>query len=245
MSSYIADVEISSVTSREIIDLAVMPVCFELGPENLVGLSYKDSFSKSVQFSADKWSPECVATHGVLPEDREGLPKFTDAAVQELMPDIQYVIGHGVDFDCDLLKLPEEVRRIDTLAMSKVCYPNLESFKLGMVYLEVMGMNRASIAVLKGSHSAETDVVMAFWIARDIAMQNGIHDMLGLWEFSEHCRMPTKMPFGKHKDVLIAELPVDYLRWALGDGGLTEIDKYLRAALQKSLDARSGRTLFS
>ena len=36
-----------------------------------------------------------------------------------------------------------------------------------------------------------------------------------LWERSEDARIPTHMPFGKHKGVPIAAVPKDYARWLL------------------------------
>jgi exodeoxyribonuclease X len=36
------------------------------------------------------------------------------------------------------------------------------------------------------------------------------------------------MPFGKHKGLMLADLPSDYKQWLLGQG---DIDSYLRKAL--------------
>ena len=60
-----------------------------------------------------------------------------------------------------------------------------------------------------------------------------MYDIETLYQFSEYARIPKTMPFGKHKGVPIAELPVDYVRWAIAN--LTDMDKYLRGALENQL----------
>jgi exodeoxyribonuclease X len=46
---------------------------------------------------------------------------------------------------------------------------------------------------------------------------------------SEKARTPTTMPFGKHKGMLLADVPSDYKQWLLTRG---DIDPYLRKALE-------------
>ena len=50
-----------------------------------------------------------VAVHGILPSDVEECPSSSLAAI----PDAEFVIGHNVDFDCDVLKI-EGPKRICT-----------------------------------------------------------------------------------------------------------------------------------
>ena len=41
-------------------------------------------------------------------------------------------------------------------------------------------------------------------------------------------RIPTVMTFGKHKGMVIKDVPRDYVRWLLGQ---PDVDPYLRQAL--------------
>jgi exodeoxyribonuclease X len=49
-----------------------------------------------------------------------------------------------------------------------------------------------------------------------------------IWEASELARIPTVMTFGKHKGMVIKDVPRDYVRWLLGQ---PDVDPYLRQAL--------------
>jgi exodeoxyribonuclease X len=51
-----------------------------------------------------------------------------------------------------------------------------------------------------------------------------------LWAHSETARVPTVMPFGKHRGVAMAEVPADYKRWLRGQ---PDVDPYLRQALER------------
>jgi exodeoxyribonuclease X len=46
---------------------------------------------------------------------------------------------------------------------------------------------------------------------------------------SEKARIPTIMPFGKHKGEWISQVPSDYKQWMLRQDNVSE---YLRKALQ-------------
>ena len=50
-----------------------------------------------------------------------------------------------------------------------------------------------------------------------------------LYTESEKARIPSTMPFGKHKGILLTDLPSDYKQWLLSQG---DIDTYLRKALK-------------
>jgi exodeoxyribonuclease X len=50
-----------------------------------------------------------------------------------------------------------------------------------------------------------------------------------LWRESELARIPTIMPFGKHKGLLLPDVPSHYRDWLLNQA---DIDPYLRKALE-------------
>ena len=48
----------------------------------------------------------------------------------------------------------------------------------------------------------------------------------------------TKMPFGKHKGVLISELPGDYIKWLYSE---VELREPLRSLVDQEIELRYGR----
>jgi len=61
-----------------------------------------------------------------------------------------------------------------------------------------------------------------------ICQQLDIKTVEDLYAESKKARTPTAMPFGKHKGLLLADVPSDYKQWLLNQG---DIDPYLRKAL--------------
>ena len=53
-----------------------------------------------------------------------------------------------------------------------------------------------------------------------------------LWQVSEAAHVPTVFSFGKHKGTPIADVPIDYIEWMLGQ---EDIDPYLRKALEQRI----------
>jgi len=62
-----------------------------------------------------------------------------------------------------------------------------------------------------------------------ICQQLGVKTTEDLYCESEKARIPTTMPFGKHKGMSLTDIPNDYKQWLLGQG---DIDSYLRKALE-------------
>jgi len=61
-----------------------------------------------------------------------------------------------------------------------------------------------------------------------ICQQLGVKTAEDLYAESEKARIPTTMPFGKHKGMLLSDIPSDYKQWLLTQG---DIDPNLRKAL--------------
>jgi exodeoxyribonuclease X len=80
------------------------------------------------------------------------------------------------------------------------------------------------------AHSALNDVFNCILILNNITKKlGGIGSWEELWQRSEDARIPTRMPFGKHKGMVIKDIPSDYKRWLLRQ---PETDQYLIKALQ-------------
>ena len=164
-----------------------------------------------------------LATHHIMDEELVHCP---DSSSFRLPAGTKYLIGHNIDFDWVAIGKPE-VKRICTLALSRSLWPDLDSHTQSalLYYFE----RETARDQLRNAHSALADV----WICSKIVGQ--IIDKLhpasfdALWEMSEKARIPTIMPFGKHKGESISQVPTDYKQWMLRQDTVSE---YLRKALE-------------
>ncbi len=167
-----------------------------------------------------------IAVHHILDEDLVDCPP---AASFALPADTEYLVGHSIDFDWEVIGRPE-VKRICTYAMSRKLWPELDSFSQSALLYHFSKDRQKTRANLKGAHSALADVKFCRIILNRILLAVRPASWEALWEFSERARIPDTMPFGKHKGVKIADLPDDYRRWTLNN--LHDMDPYLRKALE-------------
>ena len=139
---------------------------------------------------------------------------------------MSYIIGHNVDFDWEVIGKPE-IKRICTLALARKLWPNLDSHTQSalLYYLE----RNSAREQLRNAHSALTDVGICAVILDHICQQLNVKTVEDLYTESEKARIPTNMPFGKHKGTLLADVPSDYKQWLLTQG---DIDPYLRKAFE-------------
>ncbi len=164
-----------------------------------------------------------LATHHIMDEELVNCPASSSF---RLPAGTKYLIGHNIDFDWVAIGKPE-VKRICTLALSRSLWPDLDSHTQSalLYYFE----RETARDQLRNAHSALADV----WICSKIVGQ--IIDKLhpasfeALWEMSEKARIPTIMPFGKHKGESISQVPTDYKQWMLCQDNVSE---YLRKALE-------------
>jgi exodeoxyribonuclease X len=81
---------------------------------------------------------------------------------------------------------------------------------------------------LRNAHSALIDVGICAVILDHLCQQLGVKTIEALYVESEKARTPTTMPFGKHKGMLLTDVPKDYKKWLLTQ---LDIDPFLRKAL--------------
>lgn len=219
MTLLIIDTETNGRKPPEVIELAW------LGN----GLPFEQRFKPS---APSTWG--ALAVHNILPEELEECPPSSSAALPE---DTQYIVGHNVDFDWAALGKPS-VKRICTLAIARKLYPELDSHKLGSLYYAFNGATEQTRHNLRNAHSALADVEFC---------ENVLNYMLkdrapgvpaeaeALWRFSEACRIPDKMTFGKYKGMLIKDLPSDYKAWMLRQH---DMDEYVLKAVKATCRRR-------
>lgn len=164
-----------------------------------------------------------LATHHILDEELVDCPPADNF---NLPNDIEYLIGHNVDFDWEVIGKPE-VKRICTLALARKLWPDLDSHNQGAL-LYYLDRNTAR-EQLRNAHSALTDVEICAVILDRICQQLGIKTIEDLYTESEKARTPIVMPFGKHRGEKISEIPKYYKSWLLEQ---KDLDPYIRKAIQ-------------
>ncbi len=163
-----------------------------------------------------------LATHHIMDEE---LVDCSPAASFTLPSDVEFVIGHNVDFDWEVIGKPD-IKRICTLALARKVWPDLDSHNQSALLYH---LERATAREqLRNAHSALTDVGICAAILKHLCQQLGVKTIEALYAESEIARIPTTMPFGKHKGMLLADVPKDYKKWLLSQ---QDIDPFLRKAL--------------
>lgn len=172
-------------------------------------------------------SAGAMATHHIVPADVE----FSPSASSFHLPESDFLIGHNVDFDWQVVGKPE-IRRICTKALAQYLWPtNIDSYSQTALLYALIGPSvRPKVFQ---AHRAMQDVENCLILLDCILSEfkdrsNEIETWGQLHALSEIARIPTHMPFGKHKGVPIAEVPRDYKRWLLGQ---PDVDPYLVRAL--------------
>ena len=113
------------------------------------------------------------------------------------------------------------------MALSRRLWPDLDSHnQSALVYYLERALARE---LLKNAHSALADVMICSLIVSHICGALGVGSVEDLYRESELARIPTVMPFGKHKGLLLVDVPGDYRDWLLNQA---DIDHYLRKALE-------------
>ena len=176
-----------------------------------------------------------MAAHGIIPDDLRDAPPSESFA---LPADVEYVIGHKVDFDMGAIGLEADtkIKRICTLAISRKYFPTLDSHTQSAMLYHFLVPQVARDAV-KNAHRASDDVRNCAWLTElliEHAYNNDIAEIRtyeDLWMESERCRIPDTMSFGKHVGMRIEDLPFSYKQWLLSTA---DIDPYLKKAVRMS-----------
>jgi exodeoxyribonuclease X len=164
-----------------------------------------------------------LATHHILDEELINCP---DASNFNISSHIDYIIGHNIDYDWNVIGQPN-VKRICTLALARKVWPELDAHNQSALLYFVDRHNARG--KLKNAHSALADVENCAFILEKIVNNLEIASIEELWNTSEQARIPSHMTFGKHKGVAIVDIPRDYKAWLLNQDN---VDSYLRKALE-------------
>lgn len=206
---------------REVIELAwreILPATWSLGGE-----AYLSRFCPKKPSTVG-----ALSIHHILNEELIGKPPSSEARLPE---ETSFIIGHGVDYDWESLGRPK-VKRICTLAIARHLYPKLDSHRLGAMMYALFEDHEAIRRQLRSAHQAADDMNFCLLILQQMLLDKELSfpSAQALWKFSEDCRVPSLMPFGKHKGLEISKLPRDYQSWCLRQ---PDFDPYILEAIRR------------
>lgn len=164
--------------------------------------------------------PGAFAVHGISDADVADAP--TLAQIPELSL-VTHAVAHNYPFDSRMLKgrLNAEAS-LCTLSLSRQYLKGTANHKLENLKRE-LGLPDQK------SHSALGDVYTTLDLLRHLLPLTGV-PLDTLFKRAAQPKMIHRMTFGKHKGLLISQVPADYRSWLLGQENL---DKDLRYTLER------------
>ncbi len=223
MHALLFDTETTGTTHPQLIEAAWLEL------DSPTSLSIIQQFEQ--RYRPDhKISLGALATHHIYDEELQNCPSHSTF---RLPAETQYLIGHNVDYDWQVIGSPEGVKRICTLALARRYLPGLDSHSQSALIYHLDRTNARER--LRAAHSALADVQNCLVLLQALIQRiNTEHQPTlttweELWRYSERARIPEIMPFGKHRGMPIADLPSDYKAWLLRQDGL---DPYVKMAVQ-------------
>jgi exodeoxyribonuclease X len=214
----ILDTETTDKENCEVIELAWRAQPFDVVAGNANWARF--SPQRAIKFGA-------MSTHHILPSELVGLEPAARAPF--VVPKAEYWIGHNIDFDWRALgELP--VRRICTLAMARVLWPQCDSHNLTALTYYHDGCTEETRERVRNAHGALADVVLCLNLFERIMQEKGFTTISEVWAFSEDCRIPRTMTFGKFKDQPVAAVDRGWANWYYRQA---DTDPYLIEALRR------------
>ena len=164
--------------------------------------------------------PGAFAVHGISDADVADAP--TLAQIPELSL-VTHAVAHNYPFDSRMLKghLKAEAS-LCTLSLSRQYLKGTANHKLENLKQE-LGLPDQK------SHSALGDVYTTLDLLRHLLPLTGV-PLDTLFKRAAQPKMIHRMTFGKHKGLLISQVPADYRAWLLGQENL---DKDLKYTLER------------
>lgn len=217
----IAYLEIDDGMEKRAIDVEVARLSPEFNQFYCVTGQFEQRYKPDVPISFG-----AMSTHHIMEDDLDGMPPPQDFVFPA---DVQYVIGHNVDFDWNILRKPgANVKLIDTLALARVLWSDDDSHtQSACMYRIDRGFARQ---MTSRAHAAAIDVQICLNILDFICAKMGIHSFERLHELSERARIPSVIRFGKYNGKnIVDEVPQDYKDWCFKQGSF---DPYLIKAMK-------------
>lgn len=222
----IFDTEVNSFRSKECIQLGAVVVDTASAGEII-------SSMEQLYMPVDPIDFESCSVHGITPDQIKGHPESFEARGDlrsfYKKNECHVLAAHNIEFDTDVIGIRIPEKSIDTLLVCQHLWPE-ESGKLGAVFLRMFGMTRENVEFLRGAHDALTDCRITARVLCQILEEITPDEAV---EITRKAIENVVMPFGKHRGVPVAELPIDYARWLVREG--SNLSSRLAAALIKRI----------
>lgn len=176
-------------------------------------------------------SPIVIKVHGITDADVAGLERFNLAEFE--LP--EYLIGHNVRFDWRVIGSPS-AKLICTVRLARVAFPEWRLYGQSKCIEQLLGKEEASSMTI-AAHDALGDARMCYLLYQACCERLEITptDFAAAHAIANKANPVSKMPFGKHKDKPIKDVPISYVKWMLGN--IHNMQPSLYSALKKRIKA--------
>lgn len=176
------------------------------------------------------------SVHGLIDSDLAGMPPSEVATA----PQCEYMIGHNVDYDWKALGSPP-CKRICTLALSRLIWPDDEGHSLGAMLYRILG-DLEGKAWSDRLHSAIDDVEATHLLLSQIINHFPVdqRSLQFLWQVTEVARVPIVFAFGKFKGMRFRDADSGYFMWYMRQ---EDTDAGVVTAMERELNIRRGGVL--
>ena len=176
-------------------------------------------------------SPIVIRVHGITDDDVAGLERF-DLAQFELP---KYLIGHNVRFDWRVIGSPS-AKLICTVRLARVAFPEWSGYSQSKCIEQLLGKSEARKMTI-AAHDALGDARMCYLLYQACCerLEVAPTDFAAAHAIANKANPVSKMPFGKHKGKPIKDVPINYVKWMLGN--IHNMQPSLYSALTKRIKA--------
>lgn len=242
MTAIILDTETTGLRQPEPVEIAFIKLIYE--PKEYLkqqhGLLGAKHETFRARYSVSKpIEPGATKIHGITDNDIANLPHWSMFQI----PRGEFIIGHKIDYDAKVLGVPD-AKYICTCNLSRLLWPELPNHKLTTIVEEKFPKMATSLTA--NAHGALVDCKLCLLILETAIVEfEGLDTWQDMYEIAgvtvakakQSANKPiTVMPFGKHKGMLIADMPTDYLQWLATKADIN--NQKLLEAVQKVLAER-------
>lgn len=192
--------------------------------------------------------PECeipessIAIHHITAEMVRGKPRIAEVLPQVLeLIGKHIIIGHGIQFDIDLLAIAAEKYGIPcTIRQNR----SLDTLRMARLYGEspinsLEHLRKHFNIPLEGAHRAMSDVIVNKEVFKRLCKRYKTTEQL--FEALSRPILMSTMPLGKHKGRSLKEIPLQYLQWIINK----DFDQDLLHSVRTELKRRKKGNLFN
>jgi exodeoxyribonuclease X len=205
-------------------------------------------------FPAGEIPPETSAVHHLTIEDLIGCPTAGQVMgyLGTMIRRTDVMVAHNAPFDRGFLPILDECRWLCTERLAHHITPDAPNFKLqtlryyfGFAKIDLEGQQ---------PHRADADLIVLRYVLDELLRRYSVWCLKERGEDEErfarsqevdvllaYANRPytiRRMPFGKHRGALLADVPKSYIRWALREA---DIDADLRWNLQRQVPAKPAK----